>query len=156
MTFGFLSFRLSEPPCQRRMLMTTAARSSVLCVIVVTLAMVVSCACSHPPSISSISPNSATTGGGDFTLTINGNNFESDSTVDFNGTILTPSFINSQQLTATIPSTNIAESGTFQVLVLNPPTNGSSSNVLDGTSVTTQSNTCGGHDSNAVSFTVSQ
>jgi IPT/TIG domain-containing protein len=86
-------------------------------------------------------------------LTINGNDFLSTSMVDFNG-ILTPSFVNSHQLVATIPAAVIAQPGTVQVLVLNPPEGGTSSSSIDGT--TTRTSTCNGSDSNAVSFTVSQ
>jgi hypothetical protein len=73
--------------------------------------------------------------------------------VDFNGATLTPNFVNSHQLTATIPASDIAQSGTLQVLVLNPPTGGTTSTDAEG--VTTTNPTCSGSDSNAVSFTVS-
>jgi hypothetical protein len=133
--------------------MATAARSSVLYVLVIALATVVSCNCPAAPSITSISPSSTTAGGSEFVLTINGNNFLSYSMVDFNG-LLTPSFVNSHQLVATIPAANIAQPGTLQVLVLNPP-GGTSSSSIGGTTTTTTTPTCGGNDSNAVPFTVS-
>ncbi|MGA2353476.1 MAG: IPT/TIG domain-containing protein [Terriglobales bacterium] len=112
-----------------------------------------SCSCPATPSITSISPSSTTAGGSQLVLTINGNDFLSTSMVDFNG-ILTPSFVNSHQLVATIPAAVIAQPGTVQVLVLNPPEGGTSSSSIDGT--TTRTSTCNGSDSNAVSFTVSQ
>lgn len=86
-------------------------------------------------------------------LTINGNNFLSDSMVDFNGSILTPSSINSHQLAVTIPAADIAQPATLQVLVLNPPEGGTSSSSVGGTTTTTPR--CKGGDSNAVSLTVS-
>jgi len=129
------------------------ARLSVLCVLVIALATVVSCNCEAAPSITSISPSSATAGSTQFTLTINGNDFRSDSMVDFNGSSLTPNFINSHQLVATIPAADIAQPGTLQVLVLNPPTGGASTSSIGGATTTTP--TCSGSDSNAVSFTVS-
>ena len=128
-------------------------RSSVLYVLVLALATVVSCNCPAAPSITSISPSSATAGSSEVELTINGNNFLSTSTVDVNG-ILTPSFVNSHQLVATVPAAAIAQPGTLQVLVLNPPENGTSSSTVDGTTATASGQTCGGNNSNAVSFTV--
>jgi hypothetical protein len=132
---------------------STAARSSVLYVLVIALATSVSCSCPAAPSITSLSPTSTTAGGDQFQLTINGNNFLSTSTVDING-ILTPSFVNSHQLVATIPAAAIAQPGTLHVLVLNPPEGGSSSGSIGGTTTTTTP-TCAGNDSNAVSFMVS-
>jgi hypothetical protein len=134
--------------------MATAARLSVLLVLVIALATAVSCSCPGTPSIDSISPSSATAGGSDFVLTINGNNFVSYSTVNFNGTILTPTFVNSRQLVVTIPATSIEQPGTLQVLVLNPPTGGTTS-AIGGTGPTTTTATCSGNDTNAVSFPVS-
>jgi trimeric autotransporter adhesin len=135
--------------------METATKSFVLSVLLIALATVVSCSCPHPPSISSISPTSATVGNSEVALTINGNNFVSDSVVDFDGTSLTPTFVNSHQLTVTIPAANIAQAGTFQVLVLSPPSSGTSSNPIDGVATTTTNPTCSGYDSNGASFTVS-
>jgi hypothetical protein len=74
--------------------------------------------------------------------------------VDFNGSSLTPSLVNSHQLVATIPAADIAQAGTLQVFVLNPPSGGTTS-TIGGTGPTTTSSTCSGNDSNAVSFTVS-
>jgi hypothetical protein len=134
--------------------METAARSFVVCVLLVGLATVVSCSCPHPPSITSISPTSAAVDS-QVTLTINGNDFVTDSVVDFDGTSLTPTFINSHQLTVAIPAANIAQAGTFQVLVLSPPSSGTSTNPIDGIPTTTTTPTCSGYDSNGASFTVS-
>ena len=86
------------------------------------------------------------------TLTINGSGFLCDAVVDFNGTTVTPSSVSSHQLVATIPSADIAEPATLQVLVLNPP--GSFTCSSTGKTITTPSS-CGGNDSNVVSFTVS-
>jgi len=74
--------------------------------------------------------------------------------VDFNGSPLTATYVNSHQLTATIPAADIVQSATVQVLVLNPPEGGTSTSAIGGTTTTTP--TCSGSDSNAVSFTVSQ
>jgi hypothetical protein len=145
--------RSPEPVVQRCTPMATAARSSVLCVLGMALATGVSCSCPDAPSITSISPSGATAAGSQFVLTINGNHFLSDSMVDFNGFPLTATFVNSHQLTATIPAADIAQPATLQVLVLNPPEGGTSSSTIGGTPTTTPR--CSGSDSNAVSFTVS-
>src|ERR1700722_13335513 len=113
--------RLSEPVCQRCTPMATAARSSALCLLVIALATGVSCSCQSAPSVTSISPSSTTAGGSPFVLTINGNDFSSDTVVNFNGSSLTPSLVNSHQLVATIPAADIAQPGTLQVFVLDPP-----------------------------------
>jgi hypothetical protein len=126
-----------------------------LYVIVIVLATVVSCYCPAAPSITSISPSSTTAGGSQFVLTINGNDFLSYSMVDFNGSSLTPSFVNSHQLVATIPAADVAQPGTLPVLVINPPEGGTSSSSIGGTTTTTTTPTCSGSNSNAVSFTVS-
>jgi hypothetical protein len=73
--------------------------------------------------------------------------------VDING-ILTPTFVSSQQLIATVPAAALAQPGTFQVVVLNPPENGTTSSTVDGTTATSSGQTCGGNNSNAVPFTV--
>jgi hypothetical protein len=134
--------------------MATATRSSVLFVVVVALAIGVSCSCQGAPSITSISPSTTSAGGSDFVLTISGKNFVSYSMLNFNGSPVTPSLVTGDQLVATVPASAIAQPGTLQVLVLNPPT-GTSTTPIDGTTTTTSSNTCGGYDSNAVAFTVS-
>jgi len=154
MALSFPARRLSEPACRRCSPMATAARSPVLYVLLIALATGVSCSCpTAPSSITSISPSSATAGISQLILTINGNNFLSTSMVNFNSSSLTPTFVNSHQLSATIPAANIAQPGTFPVFVLNPPTGGTSSTSTGGIPTTTA--TCGGSDSNAISFTVS-
>lgn len=87
-------------------------------------------------------------------MTISGKNFVSYSMLNFNGSPVTPSLVTGDQLVATVPASAIAQPGTLQVLVLNPP-GGTSTTPIDGTTTTSTSNTCGGYDSNAVAFTVS-
>lgn len=83
------------------------------------------------PTISSLSPNSATAGGPGFTLTVNGTGFESGATVDFNGNSLGATIVSPTQLTASVPASLIATPGTLPVTV-----------------------TSGGQTSNSVNFTV--
>ena len=72
------------------------------------------------PSISNLSPNSATAGGTAFTLTLNGTGFVNGSTVQWNGSALSTSYVSATQVTATAPASLIASAGTASVTVLNP------------------------------------
>jgi 6-phosphogluconolactonase (cycloisomerase 2 family) len=72
------------------------------------------------PTITTISPNSAVAGGAAFTLTINGTNFVASSMVNFGGAVPTTTFVSSTQLTAAIPASSIASTGTPAVTVTNP------------------------------------
>src|SRR5439155_1405260 len=80
------------------------------------------------PTITSISPTSATAGGAQFTLTVNGTNFVSGSTVNWNGSPLTTTYVNATQLTATVPAALIANAGTASITVVNPAPGGGTSN----------------------------
>jgi 6-phosphogluconolactonase (cycloisomerase 2 family) len=79
------------------------------------------------PTISMISPNSATAGGAAFTLTITGTNFVAASMVNFGGSAVATTFVSSTQLTAAIPSTSIASANTLGVTVINPAADGGTS-----------------------------
>jgi hypothetical protein len=77
------------------------------------------------PQITSLSPDQAVAGGAGFTLTVNGNGFidgtgSDRSVVHWNGSPLTTTFVSSTQLTATIPTSDIATAGTANVTVVNP------------------------------------
>jgi hypothetical protein len=74
-------------------------------------------------------PTSAAPGGPGFTLTLNGTGFVSASVVNWNGTQLTTHFVNSSQLTATVPAANIAVAGTAAIAVSNPAPGGGTSSV---------------------------
>jgi len=69
------------------------------------------------PGVSSISPASATAGGPDFTLTVNGSGFTPGAVVQWNGSNLATSFVNATQLTAPVLVNLIATPGTAQVTV---------------------------------------
>lgn len=85
------------------------------------------------PTITAISPNSTLAGGVAFTLTINGTNFLPDSTVNFGGSALATTFVNTTQLTAVIPAASIASSGTPAVTVINPAPGGGTSQAISFT-----------------------
>ncbi|MGH9849044.1 MAG: beta strand repeat-containing protein, partial [Blastocatellia bacterium] len=80
------------------------------------------------PRITTINPNNAAAGGADFTLTVSGQNFVSDSVVRWNGSARPTMFVNSTQLTAQIPAADIASVGTASVTVFTPPAGGGESN----------------------------
>lgn len=54
-----------------------------------------------------------------FTLTVNGANFVNGSVVDWNGSPRATTFVNSTQLTSTIPASDIASAGTASITVSN-------------------------------------
>jgi len=79
------------------------------------------------PSISSLSPSFASTGGAAFTLTVNGNNFISSSAVQWNGSSRTTSYVSATKLTAAVTEADIAVAGTSSVTVVNPAPGGGTS-----------------------------
>ena len=83
------------------------------------------------PTVSSLSPSSATHGGGDFEMRINGSGFGPNAFVEWNGSFIATAFISASQLVAYIPAAEIAASGSATVTVTNPaPGGGTSSNVM--------------------------
>ena len=81
------------------------------------------------PTISSIAPNTAFEGGeSSFTLTISGTNFIASSSVQWNGSPRTTTFISSTSLQASITTSDITTAGMVPVTVFNPPPDGGTSN----------------------------
>jgi len=72
------------------------------------------------PTTTGISPDHKTAGDPQFTLTVNGTEFVAGSTVRWNGSNRTTSFVSDTQLTATIPASDITANGTASVTVMNP------------------------------------
>jgi hypothetical protein len=99
------------------------ARSPVLALLPIVLVVTaLSCGtCPPVPSITSISPTSATAGGSQFLLTVNGNDFHHDSMVNWNGSFVVTTLVNTHQLLAVITAADIAQPGTATVFVFNPP-----------------------------------
>ena len=85
------------------------------------------------PTVTSLSPTSATAGGAAFTLTVNGTGFVSTSVVKFNGAAKTTTFVSATQLTAAITAADIATAGTATVTVTNPAPGGGTSGNLSFT-----------------------
>jgi hypothetical protein len=75
-------------------------------------------------------PTAVTPGGPGFTLTVNGAGFVSGTTVDWNGSPRSTTFVSGSQLTAAILAPDIATAGTASVSVLNPAPGGGVSNVI--------------------------
>jgi hypothetical protein len=71
------------------------------------------------PSITSISPDSIQAGSDSFTLTVNGANFNSSSTVRWNGSTRSTDYISSARLTAAISSSDVAIGRTRTITVRN-------------------------------------
>ncbi len=80
------------------------------------------------PTITSISPTSATAGGAGFNLTVNGTGFVANSVVNFGGNARTTTFVSATQLTAAILASDIATAGNVNVTVTNPSPGGGNSN----------------------------
>jgi hypothetical protein len=71
-------------------------------------------------TLSSISPTTIASGGGDFTLTVTGTNFvNGNAVVKWNGTDRATTFVSATELSAVIPAADILVSGTATVTVSN-------------------------------------
>jgi hypothetical protein len=69
------------------------------------------------PQICCLSPTSAVAAGPAFALTVFGHNFDPDASVNWNGSKRTTTFVNSTELRAAIPSSDIASPGANSVSV---------------------------------------
>jgi hypothetical protein len=74
------------------------------------------------PAIAALNPTSATAGEATFMLTVNGSNFASKATVNWNSAAQATTFVNAGQLTISVPASAVATSGTVQITVTNPAT----------------------------------
>ena len=80
------------------------------------------------PVLTTLSPSSANVGAAAQTLTINGTNFLSTSTVTYNGVAHTATFVSATQLTIPLSAADQATAGTYPVVVSNPSPGGGASN----------------------------
>ncbi len=80
------------------------------------------------PTISGRDPYSVIAGGADFTLSVYGSNFVSDSVVQLNGSPRATTFFTSAKLTAAIPASDIAVVGAPPITVYTPSPGGGISN----------------------------
>jgi len=82
------------------------------------------------PKITSLSSSSAPAGSSGFQLTLNGQGFTETSVVNWNGSPLPATYAASSVLTALVPATDVASSGTVSLTVANPAPGGGTSNVV--------------------------
>src|SRR6266850_3732848 len=82
------------------------------------------------PSATGLAPSSLAAGSTAFPLTVNGSNFVSSSTVQWNDASRTTTFVSSTQLQATIPAADVALAGTAAVRVNTPSPGGGTSSAL--------------------------
>jgi N-acetylneuraminic acid mutarotase len=80
------------------------------------------------PVIGSISPASASAGGADFTLMLNGYEFTANSTVYWGTSALATQYVNANQLTAQVTAADITGAGITAVTVQTPTPGGGTSN----------------------------
>jgi len=83
------------------------------------------------PTISSLSPASATAGSAAFNLTVNGTGFIPNSVVRWNGSDRPTAYSSATQLVAPISAADIMAAGTAQVTVFNPAPGGGTSNAVN-------------------------
>ncbi len=91
------------------------------------------------PVLSSISPNTKQAGSSGFTLTLNGSNFVTGSSVLFNNSQVSTTWVDSTHLSASIPANATQTPGTYPVMVTNPVPGGGTSETVQFT-VTPASN----------------
>lgn len=82
------------------------------------------------PSISSLSPNSVSSGAAAFVITVNGSNFIASTQVEVNGVQRVTTYVSPMQLTATVLASDIATPGNLQVGVRTPAPGGGASSTL--------------------------
>jgi hypothetical protein len=76
------------------------------------------------PTVTALSPVSATAGATSFVLTVTGTNFVPASKVLWNGVALTTTEVSATKLTATVPAADVAKPGTASVTVSSPAPGG--------------------------------
>ena len=82
------------------------------------------------PAVAVLGPNAAFAGDAGFTLIVTGTNFLASSTVQWNGSARTTTFMSNTSLQAAITTADIANVGTATVTVANPAPGGGTSNGL--------------------------
>jgi hypothetical protein len=83
-----------------------------------------------PPAIASIEPVSRTAGDSAFVLTVTGSDYTECSVVRIDGADRPTTFVSTGELTALIPSSDVATSGSRAVTVFTPAPGGGPSNVM--------------------------
>jgi len=79
------------------------------------------------PTVSSFNPSSVVAGSPDTAVSIFGSGFVSSSSVRSNGQVVTSTYVNGGQLTATIPANHLLNAGSVAITVTNPSPGGGTS-----------------------------
>src|SRR5438874_312283 len=85
------------------------------------------------PAISSLAPASASAGAAAQTLTINGSGFMAASTVTYDGTARTATYVSASQLTIQLSAADQTTAGSYAVVVTNPAPGGGTPNTVNFT-----------------------
>jgi IPT/TIG domain len=72
------------------------------------------------PTLTTVSPNSATAGAASLALTLTGTNFVTNSVASWNGTMLPTSVASATSATAQVSASLLANAGTFVIVMANP------------------------------------
>jgi hypothetical protein len=72
------------------------------------------------PTIAELAPNAMNSSGAAFVLSVNGSDFSSAATVNWNGRAQTTTYVSASQLTATIAAADIATPAAVPITVTNP------------------------------------
>jgi DNA-binding beta-propeller fold protein YncE len=88
------------------------------------------------PGIDFLSPSGVAVGGPAFTLSVSGPNFVADSAVRWNGNDRPTAFVSSHRITAQIPASDLAATGTAAITVFNPEPGAGSSTAVTFTIAT--------------------
>jgi len=82
------------------------------------------------PTLVSIVPSSAMAGSAAVTIQANGTNFDRPSVLQWNGSAVPTTFVNANQLTARVPSSDLVSVGTANVTISNSSSDGLTSAAL--------------------------
>ena len=115
--------------------------------------------CVQTPSISSIAPNSAPTGSPGLDVVVEGNHFQRNSTILWNGVARTTTFVSGHELHAFIPSEDLVAPGTSQITAFSPSpsqevTFGNSAPTPISSTAASMQADCVGGTSKALPFTI--
>ena len=136
-------------------------RWRVWCVLAIGCSLgVFSCGnCVETPSVASLAPSSAKAGTPGIELVVNGNHFQNNSTINWNGSALTTTFVSGHQLKATISSEDLATPASVAVTVVSPPESQPvtfSSGAASSSATDSMTADCAGGTSQPMNFAVSR
>lgn len=114
--------------------MSKAKSLLTVCVVLLALPMLAfGQKASKVPTIIALSPNTKTAGAGSLTITVTGSNFTSGTSLQWNGTSLSTTYISSNQLQGAVDGALIASAGTAKVTASTSGRWGGTSNTLSFT-----------------------